>query len=122
MQESRRSATERRKVRVTGLVPTAPCATPSDIAATYKGTANCVPISRAKMRFAATTRASISTCCDLRSSWRRRLSITGKVPGMSRMIKVLERSSAMMSPREERNFFSVMAISWPWRSSGRVWW
>src|ERR1700687_1592182 len=29
---------------------------------------NCVPISKAKEREAATTRASISTCCDLRSS------------------------------------------------------
>ena len=34
-----------------------------------------VPISWAKERDAETTRASISTCCDLRSSWRIRLSI-----------------------------------------------
>src|SRR5579862_2703982 len=33
-------------------------------------TPNCVPMSRAKLREACTTRASISTCCDRRSSWR----------------------------------------------------
>ncbi len=40
--------------------------------------ASSVPISRENERLAATTRASISTCCDLRSSWRSRLSRTGK--------------------------------------------
>ena len=34
-----------------------------------------------------------------------------QVLGISRMIKVLERSSAMMSPREDRNFFSVVTRS-----------
>src|SRR5712692_5657891 len=38
---------------------------------------NCVPISKAKDRDAETTRASISTCCDLRSRLRIRLSRTG---------------------------------------------
>src|SRR5439155_6041074 len=45
-----------------------------------------VPMSWANERDAETTRASISTCCDLRSSCRIRLSITGIVIGISRMI------------------------------------
>ena len=42
-----------------------------------------VPMSCANERDAETTRASISTCCDLRSSWRIRLSIVGMTDGMS---------------------------------------
>ena len=55
---------------------------------------NCVPISRANEREACTTRASISTCCDFRSSWRSKLSILGIEEGISRMIRVFERMSA----------------------------
>src|SRR5438445_10485888 len=71
---------------------------------------NCVPISKAKERDAETTRASISTCCDLRSSWRIRLSRTGMTDGMSRMMIWFERSSYRISPRALRNFFSVVDI------------
>src|SRR5246127_5154370 len=100
------------KLRITGLVPTPPVPDqmlrPLLLAAAK---ANWVPISREKLRFAATTRASISTCCDLRSSCRIRLSRTGRTLGISRIISVFERLSASTSPREERNFFSVVTRS-----------
>src|ERR1700719_486902 len=100
------------KLRTIGLVPTAPVPEnrlrPLLLAA---ANANWVPISREKVRFAATTRASISTCCDLRSSCRIRLSRTGRTLGISRIIRVFERLSASTSPREERNFFSVVTRS-----------
>src|ERR1700685_3153937 len=99
-------------VRVIGLGPAAPPTTfwlCCVLAAPAK--ANCEPISRENDRLAATTRASISTCCDLRSSCRIRLSITGSVLGISRMIRVFERLSAIMSPRDERNFLRVAAMS-----------
>src|ERR1700744_1715010 len=96
------------KLRITGLVPTPPVPDqmlrPLLLAAAK---ANWVPISREKLRFAATTRASISTCCDLRSSWRMRLSKTGRTLGMSRIISVFDRASASTSPRDERNFLRV---------------
>src|SRR5260370_41656659 len=69
-----------------------------------------VPMSCAKERDAETTRASISTCCDLRSRLRIRLSMFGMTEGMSRMISWFERSSNKISPRELRNFFSVLAV------------
>src|SRR5574337_98073 len=68
---------------------------------------NCEPMSRAKERDAATTPASIYTCCALRSSWRIRLSTAGSTEGMSRMMMVLERSSARISPRDDKNRFRV---------------
>src|SRR5208282_5418860 len=100
------------KLRMTGLVPT-PDVPPKTLLLLGFAAArpNCVPISREKERLAATTRASISTCRDFRSSWRIRLSITGIVLGTSRMIRVFERSSATRSPRDERNFLSVAASS-----------
>ena len=68
---------------------------------------SCVPMSRAKLRVAATTRASISTSCVLRSSCVSRRSIGGIVEGMSLMITAFVRSSATTSPRELRNFLSI---------------
>src|SRR5260370_3223710 len=70
---------------------------------------NWVPISIAKDRDAATTRASISTCCDLRSRLRIRLSRIGMTEGMSRMMSWFERSSNRTSPRELRNFLRIGA-------------
>src|SRR5260370_8214029 len=69
---------------------------------------NWVPISIAKDRDAATTRASISTCCDLRSRLRIRLSRIGMTEGMSRMMSWVERSSNRTSPLQLRNFLRVV--------------
>src|SRR5229473_2469868 len=84
-----------------GLTPTAELP-PNILLPLEVANASCVPMSWAKERDADTTRASISTCCDLRSNWRIRLSITGIVDGMSRMMSWLERSSDRISPRELR--------------------
>src|SRR5258708_278155 len=98
-------------VVVTVLVPTAESPPMTDRPfVVLPAKPNCVPISKAKEREAATTRASISTCCDLRSRLRIRLSMIGMTDGMSRMISWFERSSNKISPRELRNFFNNGAI------------
>src|SRR6267378_7699859 len=97
-------------VLVTVLVPTAESPPRKDRPlVVLPAKPNCVPISSAKERDAETTRASISTCCDLRSRLRIRLSIVGMVDGMSRMMSWFERSLNKISPRELRNFFSIGA-------------
>src|SRR5438477_7508146 len=64
------------KGRNIGLTPTAELP-PKTLLPVDVAKASCVPISWAKERDADTTRASISTCCDLRSSCARKLSIVG---------------------------------------------
>ena len=95
-------------VRKIGLGPTVELP-PNTLLPLEVANASCVPMSRAKERDAETTRASISTCCDLRSRLRIRLSMIGMTDGISRMISWFERSSYSMSPRELRNFLSVGA-------------
>src|SRR5437588_1056174 len=73
-----------------------------------------VPISRAKLRVAATTRASISTSGVLRSSLPRSSSIFGITLGMSSIINALVRSSETTSPRDDRNFLMVGTTSLEW--------
>src|SRR5579862_945094 len=59
------------KTRVIGLVPTAPVPPKILLRLTLAvAMPNCVPISLEKLRVAETMRASISTCCALRSRWR----------------------------------------------------
>src|SRR5437588_7836228 len=74
----------------------------------------CVPISRANVLVAATTRASISTSGVLRSSLVNRSSILGSVAGISSMITALLRSSETTSPRAERNFLTIGITSREW--------
>src|SRR5258708_39042069 len=97
-------------VREIGLVPTAEFP-PNTLPPDCVENANSVPIFRAKEREAWTTRASISTCCDFRSSWRNKLSIFGIEEGMSLTISVFERASAKRSPRGVRNFLSVATMA-----------
>src|SRR6266849_2768668 len=52
---------------------------------------SCVPMSRAKLRVAATTRASISTSCVLRSSCVSRRSTAGITEGISSMMSAFVR-------------------------------
>src|ERR1700722_3142732 len=79
--------------REIGLVPTA-VAPPTTFPLSPKAYASCVPSSRANERVVCTTRASISTCNDLRSIWRSRLSTFGIDEGMSLIIRVFDRTSA----------------------------
>ena len=99
-----------------GLVPT-PAVPPQDTTAhdcRQRQMPNCVPISRENVRFAATTRASISTCCDFRSSCRIRLSSTGSVLGISRMIRY-------SSGRPQECLRATRGTSSAWRPCPRPW-
>src|SRR5919108_4052842 len=78
-----------------GLAPTAELP-PNTLLPVDVANASCVPMSCAKERDADTTLASISTCCDLRSSCDLKLSMVGITEGMSRMIRVFEQSSERM--------------------------
>src|SRR5713101_6673153 len=75
-------------VTAVGVVPT-PCTPPTALGPLPQPKPSCTPMSRAKLRVAATTRASISTSCVLRSiCWMMR-SICGRTAGMSETISEL---------------------------------
>ena len=93
-----------------GEVPTLP-APPTVVVPLPHPKPNWVPMSRAKLRVAATTRASISTSCVLRSSCASRRSTPGNTTGISSMISALVRSSAITSPRWVRNFLMIGTTS-----------